>query len=184
MGTEMAVFSKVPLTNVEFFQYPYESGMLRGAFFFETPSYSFVNTHLDAGDSPDKRRRQFDLLTQRIEELKKERNRNFFILGDLNIDSYTSDDEYQSIIGAHSGYYDPRRGLHQKTESTTNALTNYMRGKEVHSTISEMVDYVLLHGDPEELDLKTQFVETYSIEKPGEALSDHKGLILEIKNLS
>lgn len=184
MGTEMAVFSKIPMKNVEFFQYPYESGMLRGAFFFETPSYTFVNTHLDAGDNPDERRAQFDVLTQRIEEMKKKRNRNFFILGDFNIDSYASDEEYQKCIGAHPAYYDPRLDLHQSIESNTNALTNYLRGKEVHSTISEMVDYALLHGNPEEFDLKTQFVETYSVETPDNALSDHKGLVLEINKVS
>lgn len=179
MGAELVVFSKVPMQNVEFYQYPYEKGMLRGAFFFETPSYTFVNTHLAADENSEERRRQFDLLTQRIEEKKKESDRNFFILGDLNIDSYASDEEYQNTIGKHP-YFDPRKELHQGTESTTNAMTNQVRGKEVYSNLSEMIDYALLYGSPGEFELRSDFVKTYSIEKPEEALSDHQGLILEI----
>lgn len=182
MESGLAVFSKVPIKSAEFLPFPDQKGMYRGAFFIETPSHTFVNTHLQAGDAAEERKKQFDLVTQRIADIKREKNRNTFILGDLNIDSFASDEEYQATIGSHA-YHDPRRELHQMTESSTNALDNYMRGKELYSNLSETLDYALLYGDPNEYELQTRLVDTYSVDKPYEALSDHKGLILDIRKI-
>lgn len=173
MESGLTVFSKVPLTNTQFLPFPDQNGILRGAFFIDTPSYTFVNTHLEAGDAADERKRQFDLITQRIDELKQERNRNTFILGDLNIDRIHAEEEYRATIGDR--VHDPRRDSVE--ESQTEALLHYMRGKEATSA---MVDYALLHGDPNAVDLETRLIDTYDIARPNEALSDHKGLILEI----
>lgn len=176
MESGLTVLSKVPIENPSFLPFPNQNGIQRGAFFFKTPSYTFVNTHLEAGDAADERKRQFELITQKIDAIKREKNQQVFVLGDLNIDRIHSEEEYQSTIS--SAFYDPRRTIVE--ESHTNALLNHMRGKKVYEQTSQMVDYALLSGDPAPLDLKTHLVDTYSLDKPYEGLSDHKGLVLEI----
>lgn len=178
MESGLAVFSKVPITKAEFLPFPDPHGIFKGAFFFETPSHSFVNTHLSHGNAEEERRRQFDLVTQRIAEIKREQNKSTFLLGDLNIDTIDSKREYQTTIGDE--YHNPNE---QVIESSTNGLTNYMRGKEVFANEARLIDYALLYGDPSEFKLETQWVDTYSLDKPYEALSDHKALILDIKKI-
>lgn len=180
MESGLVVFSKVPVKSAEFLPFPDQNGIKRGAFFIETPSQYFVTTHMEAGDAEDERKRQFDLITRQIEENKKEKNLDSFILGDFNIDSFHSDKEYQSTIGSNQKIYDPRREQNVGSESCTNVLVNHMRGKEVYSNLSEMVDYALFHGDPNELTLDTKLVDTYSVDNPYEAITDHKGLVLDI----
>ncbi|MBS0629260.1 MAG: endonuclease/exonuclease/phosphatase family protein [Verrucomicrobia bacterium] len=176
MESGLMVLSKVPLNSPQFLPFPDQKGMQRGAFFIDTPSYTLINTHLKAGDEVEERKRQFDLITQKIEDIKRDKNRNFFLMGDLNIDRIHAEEEYSSTIS--EAYHDPRKDRIE--ESSTNVLVNHMRGKEVFAELSEMVDYALLHGDPSEVDLQTHFVDTYSNDRPYEALSDHKALILEI----
>jgi len=154
MESGLTIFSKLPIDNPQFLPFPDQNLLQRGAFFLNTPSYTLVNTHLSVINA-DERKKQFDLVVQKIDELK----RNVFILGDLNIDRIHAEKEYLATINC----YDPRRNTVEESQ------TNFA-GK------SKMVDYALLHGDPNAFALKTRLVDTYT----KEALSDHKALILEI----
>lgn len=178
MESGLTIFSKVGVEKVGFWPFPNQNGIKRGAFYMQTPHNYFVTTHMEAGDAAAERSQQFAQITREIEALKKEKELPCFVLGDFNIDSYKSDREYQSTIGNNPDYFDPNKD--NKEESCTNVLLNHMLGKEIDSKHFEKIDYALLHGDPSKVTLNTKLVDTYSIEDPFHAISDHKGLMMDI----
>jgi exonuclease III len=182
MESGLMVFSKIPIKTAEFFSFPNQNGINRGAFCLETNSKYFVVTHLEAGKAENDREVQLRMIVSHLEKITEEKDLQCFILGDFNIDSFESGIEYNQAIASQPLLFDPRREQNLGTESCTNLFTNFMLGNDIYPNPSEMVDYALFYGDRSELNFSTELIDTYSIREPNLAISDHKALVLKISS--
>jgi len=191
MESGLCIFSKFPILSVKFLPFPDQNGMKRGAVFIETPNHYFINTHMEAGDSEqdfEMRAEQFELISKEIARLKEQKNKPCFFGGDFNADRFENNNEYNALLGNHEGFHDPYYQLHptidEHSASQTNLLLSHMLGKKECERPYEMDDYILLHGNPDEFELNPELVDTFSLENPFSSLSDHKGLLLEVRRIS
>lgn len=191
MESGLCIFSKFEILGVRFVPFPDQNGMKRGVFIVETPTYYFLNTHMESGQQEDeiaKRGAQFALIVKQIEALKRKSPKPCFFGGDLNIDRLNNPEEYQRLIGANPQFYDPYFQRHPEIDEAsatqTNLLLSHMLGQGRPERPFEMDDYLLLHGNAEAFQMETTQVDTFSLDRPSTSISDHKGLLVEVSRVA
>lgn len=181
MESGLFVASKYPVQAVGFIPFPGQLGIKRGAFWIETPKSYIFTTHMEFGHdtaSKNKRKGQFEQVWSQIEKFKEKKP--CFLMGDFNMDRTTSKD-YEEL-GINDKFHDPY--FHTKIDGNTATCTNvigaYILGDPPPKKPWELDDYALL-AKGSNYDLKTKLVETYDDDKPYQALTDHRGLLLEAR---
>lgn len=186
METGLFIASKYPMSSEPRF-IPYPIGSKGGFFCLETPFCWMISAHLEAGsDSARIRKLQLGAITEEIQRLKRETEKPCILLGDLNIKrTGEAGDEY-SASGIPENYLDDyalrQPHLSEQSATCTNLLTSHTLGKEKVEPYWEIDDYALIDKESaSRFRLETILIkETFSLEKPDEALSDHRGLLYRL----
>lgn len=195
MESGLFLASKFPILQVGFIPFPGQSGIRRGAFYVETPSFIFFTAHLHPDDTAKDqgiRKDQLNLITKKMHEMKKSTGKPCFIMGDFNIKKTGQQGDEYSSSGIEVDYYDsyPKKypGFNENTATCTNYFTAYIKGEKIPTDLSklwEIDDYALLDKDSKNLfNLDIELDKTFSLKEPEKSLSDHRGLILTASRIA
>jgi len=185
MESGLLVASKYPVLNAGFIPFPNQLGIKRGAFWIETPKCFVFTTHLEFGhrkEGANERDKQLELIWNKMKDLKEKKP--CFLMGDFNMDQKS-----YAAIGMPLKFHDPYLKKHstitEATSTCTNVINAYICGDKPPDKPWELDDYALLAKGPHDrFKLDTQLVQMYDNDKPYEALTDHRGLILTAQNTS
>ncbi len=187
MESGLFVATKYPVINAGFIQFPDQCGINRGAFWIETKKSVYFTTHMEFGHDEEgilKRQNQFELIKEKVKAFEKQ-GKTCFLLGDLNVDRAQGNEAYQKM-GISEVFYDPYFKKHpqinEKSSTCTNVICNYILGKKPPTKPFEMVDYALQGKGGASTQLDVELCrDTYKNDKPDEALTDHRLLVLRVK---
>lgn len=184
------IASKYPVLSQGYLPFPGQSGVRRGAFYIETPSFNFFTAHLHPSEykqDQDIRNSQLTLITKKIQDLKKNTGKPSFLMGDLNIQKTGEQGDDYSSSHIDVDYYDPfhDKTLTETTATCTNYFNYYTKGKPIPTETAarcEIDDYGLLKIESKNLfTFNVELIHTYDTNHPEKALSDHRGLLMRAK---
>jgi len=171
MESGLFIASRFPIHNKGFIPYDNQFGILRGAFWIETKEAVIFTSHLEYGEK--KNHMRIDQLNK-IKEKMGEFEKPCFLLGDLNIDRYV-DGHYEECQIAED-FSDP---IPKNTPTCCCKLETVMRGTSIPTQPNEQDDYALLRKkEPGAFYLDTEIIDTYKEDRPHDATSDHKAILL------
>lgn len=193
LGYNSGVFiaSRIPLQSVEFTPF-YEStsgfrvGALRGAvsgvFNVGGSQWSFVGTHMQHGSDPKMGIIREEQMQQCIDLMQTNRERAF-LLGDLNINAFTSEYENCALSKLFFvPYLKNQREITPANATCTDYFNDLVRAPlseraQIKPTY-ELLDYCVgFKGTVASKPLSQEKVPLFSIDDPAAALSDHQGLL-------
>jgi endonuclease/exonuclease/phosphatase family metal-dependent hydrolase len=179
LDTGLFVASKHPIIKKPIF-IPIETGktLKRGLFYFETALNAVFVTHLEAGDDKKDSEMRKKQLEKIIEEMQKVSGKPALLLGDLNIHKADSCSDEYTNSGIPKYFNDFHKEPITETNATcTNQLTAIATGNRLEGPSWEHIDYILHLKSSSVEDLSIRTISTYDLERPDEALSDHKALL-------
>ncbi|MBF8262852.1 MAG: smcL [Parachlamydiales bacterium] len=188
MPSGLFVASKMPISNPEFTSFeriPHcESMVKKGIFSFSTSQLDWMATHFSPSpddthpsqESIEARRDEQSLVLERA----KSQERPLFLVGDLNIvwgaEEYYSSPLFQKAADSYNQGREEVSGKDSTWEGTLLTAKNWLHiAKEPNKMI---LDYALSLG--KEVDFTTKKVDTFNLEKPEEAITDHAALLTTI----
>lgn len=172
MESGLFVASKTPIKDAGFILFDGQTSMSRGAFWIETPEAAIFTSHMEHGEENNQMRvAQLGKIKEKMEDFHKP----CYLLGDLNIDRYL--EGHYDECNIEQDFIDP---LPEGTPTCSANLEAVMRGSDPPEQKDEQDDYALLKKAEHSGDiaLEVKVIETYEEDKPYEAITDHKGLLL------
>ncbi len=183
MESGLFIASKYKILNAGFIPFPDQVGIKRGAFWFETLDRAFITTHMEFGDTPEgrkKRKAQFDLIKEQIQELQI-MGKTCFLLGDFNLDrnkELAAYNEMEIPKKFYDPYFTKYPNLDASSATCTDTVEAHTLGQPTPKKKWEVVDYALLAKGRGRYTLDVERVKMYQTKDPDQALSDHNGLLL------
>ncbi|MFI5334922.1 MAG: endonuclease/exonuclease/phosphatase family protein, partial [Chlamydiales bacterium] len=173
------------LAAIPYFKaFPNQNGIRRGWFCCTTERFTVITTHLTPGKeqpSQQMRHTQRVRISHDVGQHLHQSSIPLFLLGDLNC--APKEIPFDFISNLFWDEYDETRVDDNAT--CTNELTSWMRGKKnIQADRYESIDYALvtrssLSSPSASVSyIKVKKVETFDLERPEKALSDHHGLLL------
>lgn len=178
------------LSDPSFIPFSKHTSFMRGIFCIETPLCWILTAHLKTGEPEkcrQKREEQFALVTKTIETLKQKSDKPCLLMGDLNIQRTGLEYDEYSSLDISRNYYDfyaekyPQ--LNSDNATHTDLLRTYMLGKESSNSPWDIDDYILLDtSSRQRVHLDIELIKnTFSLDHPEKALSDHRALFVTAK---
>ncbi|HPE85079.1 MAG TPA: hypothetical protein PLO43_02750, partial [Chlamydiales bacterium] len=146
-----------------------QRGIAHGAFFFDTPFASFVNTHLEALPS-----RNGALQNTQLSQLVQWMKTATFVAGDLNI-AWGTPSYNLSIL--KTDFYDPyneNRAFCSPHDATCSELFNKWSKPKGPGYV--IYDYIVFYGNHPP-SMQTTLVPFFDFQGKTSPLSDHQGLL-------
>lgn len=171
------------LAAIPYFKaFPNQNGIRRGWFCCTTERFTVMTTHLTPGkeqSSKQMRHTQRVRISHDVVQHLRQSSKPLFLLGDLNCVPQENPVEFISLL-----FWDEYDETKLDDNATcTNELTRWMRGKKnIQEDPYESIDYALVTksslSSSSVIVLQVNKVETFDLERPEKALSDHHGLLL------
>jgi exonuclease III len=166
-----------------------ESMVNKGFFSFYYKNFNFVNTHLSPSkDDLNPTKKEMKTRDKEIEKIlsqshKRSKDRPFFVMGDFNINIKSNEYTKSEIFKKSLDNYSENKKVITDKEATCESeyLINYnWKGKKIESQ-RMVIDYFLSFFNDKKIDVTTNKISTFDLQKPKDAISDHAALISEIK---
>lgn len=188
MGPELFIASKAPLiSSPRFIPFLGLGANNIGFFCLETPSSWMINVHLptEGENSLETRLNILEQVHQTMRELE-ETGKPCFLMGDFNIHRTGEEGDEYSLFQLGEKFYDPCTEKYseysEKTATCTNRLLHH-RGINKGREAFEIDDYILMDKKWKgafQIDIELG-KETYDLEHPEKALSDHRYYFARVK---
>ncbi len=190
INSGLFVASRFPLDFVSFTPFvrtipPHASakrGALEGLFSLSGTEWAFVTTHMQHGSAPPMAEIRQEQLGLCIDLLKINRQ-NGFLMGDLNIDAFSTEFSNSRLAAEFAiPYLQGQTGLTPENATCTDYFNDLIRTppderSKVKPTY-ELLDYCAgFKGSNLAKPLSQEKIPLFSIEDPSAALSDHHGIL-------